>query len=962
MSPKAATQPLVCEQCGAPLQSRAGENECLNCLLAVGFEPDEDESNWKPDETGPRFYQHYEILTRRDGNRWELGRGAMGVTYKARDTNLDTAVALKIISARLSAHPEARRRFLLEAQAAARLRHPNVASVFHFGVINRLPLSCLDATPEENAEAGDCFYAMEFVEGETLETRLRRAGPLTPAQALEVGVQVARALTAAEKRGLVHRDLKPSNIMLVADAEPSGAASPHQSDEAWVKVIDFGLARLLDKAEQPSSKFRGTLAFASPEQVRSQAVDVRSDLYSLGATLWYCLSGQVPYRTGPADNVRKSQDRSTLDLEQLTARNIPAPVIALLRSALAPEPSDRPSSAAVFGREMQDCLDQLRHEHSGIDQLPRPRAFSMAIASGVSVAALLAALILFLVSVRPAVQDKSIAVLPFRDLTGNPANAFFAEGIEDDILARLVKIRDLKVISHLSSARYPANVPRDLPAIGRSLGVQHVLEGSFNRLGDRISLQVVLVDTRDGRRLWAERYNRPLADVINLQGELATSIANALDATLSPQEKINIRARATRNPDAYVLYLRGRKFDNTPGYAIADNEAAQALYSQAIALDPGFALAHARRGAALAFLYRFRGPDDDLKRLAYSEVNTALRLRPELGEAHLAKAQCLYRLDRDFDSVLTELEIARRLLPNDTEGESLVAYIHRRRGQWKEARECLTRVLSLDPHNVTYAEELYTTAYLLRDWDSAAKYARLTESIAPNTEMLRAQRALVDMWHHGNLQPLKEVFAGIQSYGGPEGTLTWMRWNQAMLSRDFVAAEDAIDRFPFETLTSVFSAPIPKSYLQGCIALAHGKKKEAQDFFEAARPVMEAEVFAHPDNELRHARLGLLYAYMGRKADAIREGKRAIELKPVARDADAGVEQLCNLALIYAQVGDNDQAIAMIEKLLRTPAAVFFSEASISWRELQLAWQWDPLRNDRRFQRIVSDPEPLTIY
>ena len=227
----------------------------------------------------------------------------------------------------------------------------------------------------------------------------------------------------------------------------------------------------------------------------------------------------------------------------------------------------------------------------------------------------------------------------------------------------------------------------DLPAIGRLLGVRHVLEGDFDRTADRIILQVELVDTRDGHQLWAKKYDRAIADLVDLQGELASAIADALDATLSPQEKIDVQAESTGNPDALVLYLRGRQFDNTPGFAISDNEAAQALYSQAIALDPGFALAHARRGAALAFLYRFRGPDENLKRLAHAEIAEALRLRPDLGEAHLAKGLCLYRIDRNFDAALRELEIAHRLLPNDTEGQSMIAYIHRRRGEWRHRRQ-----------------------------------------------------------------------------------------------------------------------------------------------------------------------------------------------------------------------------------------------------------------------------------
>ncbi|HEX4666008.1 MAG TPA: protein kinase [Chthoniobacterales bacterium] len=955
MAAPAENKTLLCEQCGAPLQSREGEDDCLHCLLTAGMASTAEEASALPDEPAARVYQHYEILTRPDGSPWELGRGAMGVTYKARDRNLDTFVALKIINARFSTHFEARQRFLREAQATARLRHPNVASVFHFGTINALPAPEGEAlSAEENAEAGDSFYAMEFIEGETLEARLRRSGPLDPVTALQIAVQVTRALAAAERCGLVHRDLKPSNIMLAAEEERTGATEAH--GEAWVKVIDFGLAKLERNETTRPAKFLGTLAFSSPEQLTARPVDARSDIYSLGITLWYSLTGNVPF-PGSAE----AQRDEPLPLAQLTGHRVPAPVVALLASMLARAPQDRPPSALALGELLHRCLEKLIPVHGSARRRLLGSRGVLAGALGMAGVAAVA-LSVYLFSAGSSPQDKSIAVLPFRNLTNNPANAFFAEGIEDDILSRLVKIRDLKVISHLSSSRFPASGRRDLSAIGQSLGVRHVLEGSFNRTGDRVVLHVSLIDTRDGHQLWSESYERTLADVITLQGELATAIANALNATLSPREKNDVRDQSTGNPDAYVLYLRGRKFDNSPTFAVSDNEAAQALYSQAIALDPGFALAHARRGAVLGFLYRFRGPSEELKENAYAEVEEALRLRPDLGEAHLARALCLYRIDRDYNRALPELETAHRLLPNDTEADSFIAYIHRRQGKWREAREGLERVFSHDPRNVTYPEELYTTGYLLRDWKSAGERIRQAEAIAPTTHLLKVERALVDLWQEGNLAPLQKVFADIRSYGDPEGTLAYMRWDIAMLARDFAAAEAAVDQFPFETLPSVYSAPVPKSYVRGCIALASGDTARARQFFEASRPVMEAEALAHPESELRHARLGLLYAYMGRKTDAIREGKRAVELKPVSIDAYDGPEELANLALIYAWVGEHDEAVSMIEKLLRMPGGVFFYEASMSWWELRLRWQWDPLRGDPRFQKILAAPEPPTSY
>ena len=961
MPSQTESQILICEQCGAPWQRRENENECLYCLLQAGIEPEGAEEGPPPNESGTRFYQHYEILTRPDGSRWELGRGAMGVTYKARDINLDTQVALKIINARFSARPDARRRFLREAQAAARLRHPNVASVFHFGTINTLPaFEGATTTAEENADAGDCFYAMEFIEGETLEARLRRSGPLAPVPALEIGLQVARALAAAERRGLVHRDLKPSNIMLAADGEGGALGS---ADEAWVKVIDFGLAKLCDKTERPDAGFLGTVAFASPEQIQVREVDSRSDVYSLGATLWYSLTGKVPFPDRSPNDKHDPGASVPLPIVQLVERGVPASVIALLESALAPNPDDRPRTAGEFGQALQACLEDLTGVGRKAIRLPRSRVRRWALAAGgLGIAAGLIGLAIILSSAGSAPEDKSIAVLPFRNLSSDPANNFFVEGVEEDILSRLAKIHDLKVISRLSSSRYPADAQRDLAAIGRALGVRHVLQGSLRRGGNRVLLHVALIDTHDGHELWAERYDRTLANAITLQGELASAVADALDATLSPQEKVEMQFKPTGNPGAYVLYLRGRKFDNSPTFAVSDYEAAQALYSQAIALDPGFALAHARRGATLAYLYRFRGPSEELKNGAHAEISEALRLNPDLGEAHLAKGLSYYRIERDFDRALPELEIARRLLPNDTEAESFVAYIHRRRGQWREARAGLERVLSRDPRNATYAEELCTTAYLLRDWPAAAQGIRQAEAMNPSYSLFKVERALVDVWQNGNLGPLQEVFADLKTYGDPEGTLAWMRWDAAMLARDFETAQAAIDGFPFETLPSVYSAPVPKSYLEGCIALAKGENVRAQSFFETARPVMEAEMIAHPDNALRHARLGLLYAYMGRKADAIREGERAVELKPVSRDAFDGPEELGNLALIHARVGDNDEAISMIEKLLQMPGGVFFYEGSMSLWELRLRWQWDPLRSDPRFQKILAGPEPPTVY
>jgi serine/threonine-protein kinase len=931
-------------------------------LLTGGLEIGDRIEDASPNEYNTGFYQHYEILTHPEGTRWELGRGSMGVTYRARDIHLNTPVALKLINARFALRPDAQRRFLREAQAAARLRHPNVASVFHFGTTSDVPhLTNSGNNGAECPDSGDCFYAMEFIEGETLAARLKRCGPLSPVLALALGVQVSRALSAAEHRGLIHRDLKPSNIMLTSGETDGDRES--QPGEGWVKVIDFGLAKLVDDIERPTGRFIGTRAFASPEQVQSRVVDSRSDIYSLGATLWYSLTGRLPSQPN-AHSTSELRLPAAPAGARLKQRGLPASLVALLESALASNPDDRPTTALEFGQRLQNCLDSLASTPTGRKVRSRPLVRPWVLATAAStIFVALGGIVTLSILKRPPPRERSIAVLPFRNLGDDPADTQFAKRIQADLLSRLDKIHNLKVTNLVAAEQYSAKAGRDLREIGRIFGIRHVLEGSLRRAKDHVYLHMALIDTRDGHELWAEGYDRGLADTTNLRGDLATGITDALDATLSLEESTGVHAPPSNNkPDAHALYLRGRKFEQTLTFAISDYEAAEMLYSQAIALDPRFALAHARLASTLGLLYAFRGPNEELKNRAYAEAREALRLQPDLGEARLVNALCSYRLNDDFDRTRAELEQVRRILPNDVEAASCLASIARRHGAWREAKMAMERCLAREPENLSYQEELYTTAYMLRDWQAAEASAASAVTLAPEQPLAKAQKAMVQLWKNGDVRPLQRLFADTPPYGDAEGILTWLRWNAAMMARDPATAQAVIDNFPFETLSSVYGAPVPKVYLEGGLALTMGNGQLAKTKFELCRPAAEAETLAHPENALRHARLGLLYAYLGRREDAIREGRRAVALKPTESDHLEGPQMLSNLALIYARLGENDQAIEMIQSLLQTPAAVFFGEASMSYSELRLRWQWDPLRNDPRFKAILAALEPVTDY
>src|SRR5213075_3158585 len=447
----------TCATCGRPLTQVGPKGECLRCLVGLGFLADGEEPE-KPAARGrltpgPLRYAHFEVEVGADGFAVELGAGAMAITYRARDTVLNSVVALKVIDRTVAQNPGARSRFLREARAAAQIRHPNVARVSHYG-----------------EQDGECFYVMELVEGETLEAKVRREGPMLLSLALEVIEQSARALAAAEACGVVHRDIKPSNIMLESD--PGGCAP-------IVKVIDYGIAKILNPeaergAEKTQPGFIGTPAFASHEQFASSEqmkIDTRSDIYSLGVTFWYLLSGRVPFVGRTLEEVRARQTEP-LPIEQLKVGDVPARILALLKSMLAPDPKDRPQSARELLSDVHRCYTKFSAEARS-----RRRRFAVVAA----VATLILVAIAFGTWMYQRAQssaqiDRSIAVLPFDNLSDDKENAYLAEGIQDEILTRLSKVGDLRVISRTSMQHYKSD-PENLREIAKQLGVAYVLEG-----------------------------------------------------------------------------------------------------------------------------------------------------------------------------------------------------------------------------------------------------------------------------------------------------------------------------------------------------------------------------------------------------------------------------------------------------------------------------------------------------
>ena len=941
-----ATSAAVCPDCGTRLEGGFSRNlgRCMICLLRVGFddaeEPDETLSAPVKDRLGI-----YRIERRDDGTHWELGHGAMGVTYRAVDTSLKRPVALKLIDSEWAKRgAEARERFMREARTAASLRHPNVATVYHFGI------------REEN---GQCFCAMELVEGETLEMLVRRTGPLDALTTIDIALQVSSALAAAEKQGLVHRDLKPANLMLVAAAPDANDSSPGKSEKAdtVVKVIDFGVAKAL--VEEPDAMglthggFVGTPAFASPEQFTDAPVGVRSDIYSLGATLWYLLTGHRPFEGATIEQIRASQHSQALSIEQLKAAHVPSRLISLLVSMLAPEPGARPGVRALT-LQLQDCRAQI------LDRWKAARRLALA-AGLIGMAA--AAFALFArwhnramsQNTAPAnISEKSIAVLPFDNLSDDQANAYFAVGIQDEILTSLARVADLKVISRTSVMQYTTGAGRNLREIGKQLGVAHLLEGSVQRAAKRVRVNAQLIDARTDAHLWAQTYDRDLADVFAIQSEIAKTIAEQLQAKLSLTEKAAIEQRPTADLAAFDLYTRAKMLRQTNSRVLGTNNRLQAvgLLNQAVALDPTFLLAWCELAITHDLLY-FLDHDHTATRLALAKaaVQTALRLRPNQGEAHLALAHHLYQGYLDYDRARAELAIAQRTLPNDPFIFVVAGIMDRRQGRWAESTRNLERVIELDPRNSYAFQNLSFNYQDLRRYADMAAVLDHALAIAPKDVHMRVERALIDLDWRADSRPLHTTIEAILVEDpGAAATLANHWLVLALCERDPIAAAQALVALSDNTFGPEV-IPLYRPFGEGVVARVRGDAAAARAAFTVARVQQEEATRAQPDYAPALCALGLIDAGLGRKEEALREGRRAVELLPVARDSLGGADMIQGFAIICAWIDEKDLALQQLAISAQIPGGVTYGQ-------LKLHPFWDPLRGDPRFEKIVASLAP----
>jgi TolB-like protein/Flp pilus assembly protein TadD len=576
----------------------------------------------------------------------------------------------------------------------------------------------------------------------------------------------------------------------------------------------------------------------------------------------------------------------------------------------------------------------------------RRRNLIMLIATGVIISAGAGFFLLPRVSARKI--DKSIAVLPFQNLSDERENAYFADGMQDDILTNLSKISDLKVISRMSVMSYRGDGARNAREIGKALGVGTLLEGSVRRIGNRVRVNVQLINANNDEHIWAEDYDRDLTDVFAIQTDLAQKIASSLQAKLSPNEKERLDLRPTQNPDAYLLYIQAHDYANRPDHFRDESLKAEELFEQAIKLDPNFATAFAGLSMVESWIYHFSEPTPARREKARFNAEESLRLQPNLPEGHLALGFSYYYGDRDYERALAEFEIAKRDLPNEAEAYMAIGAIQRRQGKWTESTANLEKAAALDPKNATILVNLVSNYMALRNFEAANKTIDRAIAIAPQLFATAGFKAYLAVALKGDLTEAQNQISSIQAESDPNGVVTWARFWLLTLQRKFAEALAVVEKFPGETLTTPnTTAAAPKALLKGTVYWLQGDMTTSRTEFEKARAVSERLLREAPDDAARHAQHGMILAALNRKQEAIAEGKRAVELLPESRDAFDGPILTASLAQIYAWTGEFDEAFRLIDHLLGVPNGLTIPM-------LKLDPAWDSLRKDPRFQALVD--------
>jgi len=868
-----------------------------------------------------------------------IGHGGMGVVYKAYDSRLDRVVAIKTVPAHLLEDRAIQERFRREAQILAALNHPHIAVIYDI-----------------LEQADGCTYLiLEYVRGQTLAERIRD-GPLPIREILSIGLQIAESLASAYEKGIVHRDLKPSNIKITPDGN--------------TKVLDFGIAKMpahapavgtgfakerapTETATQPG-RLIGTPAYMSPEQARGRPTDHRTDIWSFGCVMYEMLTGKVAFEGETiSDTIARVIERDP-DWDSLPS-DVPGNIRVLLRRCFEKDAHDRLQHIGDAVIEIYETL-KLPAAVPSISVTPhitvKARSRRIAMVIGAIIIVVMVGIAVWLVNRKPALppaKEIRLVVLPFENL-GPAEDEYFAAGITDAITARLAVIRGLAVISRQSAIQYKKREKSALQ-IANELRVDYILEGTVQRErpsdpNSRVRIIPQLIKASNDAHVWAQPYDNDMSEVFQVQSDLAERVAHALDITLLEPERLALASRPTENMEAYDYFLRGNEYQHRSDLE-KDYKIAIQMYKRAVELDPKFALAYAQLSRCHVELY-WEYHDHTLERLemAREAVYRALQLEPDLPEAHLALGHYYYNGQSDWDLALEEFAIAWKNQPNNSDLLLFIGFVQRRQGKFEEALASLKRASELDPLSNVIIHDLGVTFMLMRNYPEALRCFNRAISLAPDIPLPYDSKALLYLRWEGSIKNARAVVEeALKNISSPEGFRTgWLiafdvyegNYPKA-LDRLSLKSGDSDGQFGF----------IPKDTRYAEIYRYMNENELAKKYYDEARNILETKIQEDPNDARFRSSLGIAYAGLGRKEDAIREGKKGIDLLPITKDAWRGYYRIRDLALIYVMVGEFDLAIEQIEYLLSKPGY-------LSIPLLRLEPDWNPLRDHPRFKKLLE--------
>jgi serine/threonine protein kinase/Tfp pilus assembly protein PilF len=932
----------VCGKCAAKIPSDARQGVCPACLLetGLGLLYDEDE-NTTDQEPMPRRkhgtppvkmladFGDYELLG-------EIGRGGQGIVYRAHQKSLNRTVALKVIGLGPWATEAHLKRFRREAEAAANLDHPLIVPIHEVG-----------------EREGCCYFSMNFIEGGQLDEVVRRT-PISIRQVAELIAKLARTVHYAHEHGILHRDIKPGNILLDAKGEPH--------------LTDFGLARLVEAESTVTRTLEvmGTPSYMAPEQAagNNAAIGKATDVYGLGAVFYELLSGHPPFAGGTTfETVRMVLDTEPRQ-PRLWNRKISRDLSTVCLKCLEKDPKRRYSSALALAEDLEHWLkhESIRAKRSGFfthgrKWVRRNPAVAVLIAALAALAAVMGWSVWQSGLFRPT-PEKSIAVLPFENLSRDPNNAYFADGIQEEILTRLANISDLKVISRTSTQHYQSK-PNNLGGIAKQLGVAHILEGSVQKSGDVVRVNVQLIKAARNSHLWGDTYDRKLTDIFSVESDVARAIADQLRVHLTGREVEVMAVKPTNNPEAYDAYLRGLTYTLKTLPTPVNLLGAQKYFKEAVRLDPKFALGWALLSIvdARGYLTQSLQPTVALREEARQAAETALTLQPNLGEAILAKGTYYYNCLKDYDTAVRYFEQARQLLPNSSSIPEWLAYVARRRGQWDRSEAYFNEAERLDPRNVNLLTQHATNDICLRHFAEALRKFDQTLDITPDDSNILVQKAGIAQ-AEGDL-PCGSVLLAPLHFGASDLEGLETQVYQAILERRSAPV--------ISPLKQILAKPDPAlGYFNGVLRFWLGWAQEvdgdhvgAQETWRQARRELEAFLKEQPDNDVLIADLALINMGLGDKAAAFALAERAMLVNPIEKDAVTGPKPIEVLARVAARMGEPDRAIAALQKLLSIPCVgALLAYTPPTPALLRLDPMFDPLRKDPRFQELCKDKQP----